>query len=274
MLPREILEISTANTSSSQTLGKHHHHHNPFRVLRSPDPTSLNNLTRIHQESSHQPPKPTTMAPNHLLRAAMPLRASMTPLSLTRPTLLQTTQITTPLRQKTTSTKPTPTTATPNTLTVPPRLRNYASVLKTGTVVSVGRMDRTVRVCHRHNTYDRHIGKYYPKETHYLVSDPRNSLRDGDVIEFSSGAPKSKHVHHVVERIITPFGVGISERPAVLSRAERDAAREARWAEKYVRREARILGREVDLRAEAMEMAAKRGRLLMRLSGRGCLLLS
>jgi ribosomal protein S17 len=120
-------------------------------------------------------------------------------------------------------------------------------------------MDRTVRVCHRHNTYDRHIGKYYPKETHYLVSDPRNSLRDGDVIEFSSGAPKSKHVHHVVERIITPFGAAISERPAVLSRAERDAEREARWAEKYVRREGRILGREIDLRTEAMEMAAKRG---------------
>ncbi|OQD82464.1 hypothetical protein PENANT_c021G06913 [Penicillium antarcticum] len=197
------------------------------------------------------------MAPNHFLRAAMPLR-TMTPLSVTRPTLLQTLQITTITRQKTTSTQPKPTN-TPDTLTLPPRLRAYASVLKTGTVVSVGRMDRTVRVCHRHNTYDRHIGKYYPKETSYLVSDPRNSLRDGDVIEFSSGAPKSKNVHHVVERIITPFGSAISERPAVMSRAERDAEREARWAEKYVRREGRVLGREVNLRAEALEMAVQRG---------------
>ncbi|KAJ5769869.1 uncharacterized protein N7511_001920 [Penicillium nucicola] len=197
------------------------------------------------------------MAPNHLLRAVMPLR-TMTPLALTRPVLFQTSKITVPHRQKTTSTQPKPEN-TPQTLTLPSRLRNYASVLKTGTVVSVGRMDRTVRVCHRHNTYDRHIGKYYPKETNYLVSDPRNSLRDGDVIEFSSGAPKSKHVHHVVERIITPFGSAISERPTVMSRAEREAEREARWAEKYLRREERILGREVDLRAEVLEMLAKRG---------------
>jgi len=127
--------------------------------------------------------------------------------------------------------------------------------MKTGTVVSVGKMDRTVRVLHRHNFWDRHIRKYYPKETHFLVSDPQNSLRDGDVIEFSSGAPKSRHVRHVVERIVTPFGEEIATRPAVLSKAEREAEREKRWAEKYLRRESRRLGREVDL----VEEAAKAG---------------
>lgn len=118
-------------------------------------------------------------------------------------------------------------------------------------MVSVGRMDRTVRVCHRHTSWDRHIRKFYPQETHYLVSDPRNSLRDGDIIEFSSGAPKSRNVHHVVERIVTPFGAAIEDRPAVLSKAEREAERETRWAAKYLRRESKRLGREVDLVKEA-----------------------
>lgn len=126
-------------------------------------------------------------------------------------------------------------------------LRNYASSLKTGTVVSVGRMQRTVTVSFRHNFWDKRIRKYYPKETRFLVSDPRSSLREGDVIEFSSGAPKSRHVHHVVERIITPFAVPIDERPAVMSPQERQAERENRWAAKYVRRESRRLGEEVDL---------------------------
>ncbi|KAJ5779738.1 Nucleic acid-binding OB-fold [Penicillium paradoxum] len=198
------------------------------------------------------------MAPSHLLRATMPLRTSiMTPLSLTRPSILQsTTYLSTPLRNASTTTQPTQPSGTDTQ--APSRLRNYASALKTGTVVSVGRMDRTVRVCHRHTTFDRHIRKYYPKETHYLVSDPRNSLRDGDIIEFSSGAPKSRHVHHVVERIITPFGEAISERPAVLTKAEREAERETRWAAKYLRRESKRLGREVDL----VEEAAKAGVVL------------
>ncbi|CAI7663853.1 unnamed protein product [Penicillium crustosum] len=186
------------------------------------------------------------MAPSHLLRATMPLRASITtPLSLTRPSILQsTTYITTPLRNASTTT-PTPT--QPKTIgtetQAPSRLRNYASALKAGTVVSVGRMDRTVRVCHRHTFWDRHIRKFYPKETHYLVSDPRNSLREGDIIEFSSGAPKSRNVHHVVERIVTPFGEAIENRPAVLSKEEREAERETRWAAKYLRRESKRLGR-------------------------------
>lgn len=67
------------------------------------------------------------------------------------------------------------------------------------------------------------------------------------MIEFSSGAPKGRRVHHVVERIVIPFAVPIEDRPAVMSREERQAERERRWAEKYVRRESRRLGTEVDL---------------------------
>lgn len=138
----------------------------------------------------------------------------------------------------------------------PAPLRNYAFALKTGTVTSVGRMERTVSVLHRHNTWDKRIRKYYPKETRYLVSDPRNSLRDGDVIEFSSGAPKSRHVHHIVERIITPFATPIEDRPAVMSREERQQEREERWATKYLRRESKRLDYEID----QADLVARTGR--------------
>jgi ribosomal protein S17 len=118
-------------------------------------------------------------------------------------------------------------------------LRQYPYRTRTGTVVTAGRMDRTVRVAHRHTTWDRHIRKWYARVTTYLVSDPRNSLREGDVIEFSSGAPKSRRVHHVVERIVSPFGVAIEERPPVMNREERDAERARKRAEKLERREQR-----------------------------------
>lgn len=103
----------------------------------------------------------------------------------------------------------------------------------------MGKMDRTVRVAHRHTTYDRRLRKTYPKVTHFLVADPRNSLREGDVIEFASGFPKSRTVHHVVERIVAPFGTPIDQRPPVMVREERDAAREEKRAAKWERREQR-----------------------------------
>ena len=74
-----------------------------------------------------------------------------------------------------------------------------------------------------------------------MVSDPRNSLREGDVIEFSSGARKSRRVRHVVERIVAPFGVSIEKRPAVMSREEREEERARKRAGKLQRREQKIL---------------------------------
>ena len=199
------------------------------------------------------------MAPNHLLRA-LPIRSIASPIAMTRSNILPSSlSLSHPARYASTSTpepsqNTTPAAApqsTSQTLQPPSLLRNYAYALKTGTVVSVGRMERTVTVLHRHNLWDKHIRKYYPQETRYLVSDPRNSLRQGDVIEFSSGAPKSRHVHHVVERIITPFSVPIKGRPSVLSRAERQQEREQRWAAKYLRRESRRLGKQIDLATAA-----------------------
>ncbi|KAJ5570603.1 uncharacterized protein N7459_010033 [Penicillium hispanicum] len=199
------------------------------------------------------------MAPSHLLRATMPIRSITSPIALARSTIgpstsllsqtIRSASMTSQNTSQRSARQPKVTAQTSNELLPPAPLREYGYTLKTGTVQSVGRMDRTVSVIHRHNTWDKRIRKFYPKEARYLVSDPRNSLREGDVIEFSSGAPKSRHVHHVVNRIITPFAVPIEDRPAVMSREERQAERERRWAEKYLRKESRRLGEEIDLAA-------------------------
>lgn len=170
-------------------------------------------------------------------------------LGLDSPPQTEPTQSSSPIRPKFKRSRPPSPPKAP--LKPPSRIRDYVSTLRFGTVVTVGCMDRTVRVCYQDREWDKRLQKYYPKETHFLVSDPRNSLREGDVIEFSSGAPKSRRVHHVVERILIPFGSPIEHRPAVMSREERDQERERRWAAKWLRRESRRLGRDVDLVAEA-----------------------
>ncbi|KAL4994982.1 hypothetical protein BDV10DRAFT_175713 [Aspergillus recurvatus] len=190
------------------------------------------------------------MAPNHILRAMQPLRSSMrstlplptqTPAAqqFKRPTLLSRRYSTFPPETATQRQEEAKPSARPSAQ--PPSLREYPYTLKKGTVVSVGRMDRCVRVEHRHTIWDDYLRKTYPKVTTFMVSDPRNSLREGDVIEFSSGYPKSRRVHHVVERIIAPFGETIEDRPAVLSRAERDAIRLEKRMAKAARREQRRL---------------------------------
>ncbi|KAI7976995.1 hypothetical protein EIK77_002505 [Talaromyces pinophilus] len=117
----------------------------------------------------------------------------------------------------------------------PPSIRQYPYTLKRGTVTSVGLMSKTVRVAYQHREWDRKIRKYYPKTTTYLVHDPRNSLREGDVIEFSSGAPRAPSVRHVVERIISPFGSAVEDRPAVMTREEREEEMVAKRMTKLMR---------------------------------------
>jgi small subunit ribosomal protein S17 len=72
-----------------------------------------------------------------------------------------------------------------------------------------------------------------------LVHDPNSSLRTGDVISISPGWRTSKRVHHVVSKIIAPFGDPIEARPPVPTEEERVAEREARMAEKRERRRRR-----------------------------------
>ena len=89
-------------------------------------------------------------------------------------------------------------------------------------MISAGRMDRTVRVKVVHQEWDKFFRRYFPKRTNYMVHDPRNSLREGDVVEFVDGWRVSRRVRHVVERIVAPFGTSPEERPPVMNWLERE----------------------------------------------------
>lgn len=97
-------------------------------------------------------------------------------------------------------------------------------------------MSRTVRVEYRHLTFSKHLNKTFPQKSNVLVADPNNSLREGDVIVFSNGWRKSKHVSHVVDKIVTPFGTPIEDRPPVMTRAEREALRDEKAMAKRQRK--------------------------------------
>jgi small subunit ribosomal protein S17 len=81
--------------------------------------------------------------------------------------------------------------------------------------------------------------QHFNRTTNLLVHDPRSSLRLGDVIAIEPGWRVSKHVHHVVSKIIAPFGDPIEARPPVPTFEERMEERERRRAEKEARKEAR-----------------------------------
>ncbi|PGH04370.1 hypothetical protein GX51_03529 [Blastomyces parvus] len=152
------------------------------------------------------------------------------------------------------TTNPTTTTATTTATTTTPAARTRHTI-KFGTVLTAGRMDKTVRVLHKHTAYHKRLHKSYPASTIYLVHDPCNSLRQGDVIEFSSGWRTSKNVRHVVERIVAPFGVPVDKRPRVLSWPEREALKAEREekAGKVMR-----VGRVKRLVAERLEIEKRR----------------
>ncbi|KAI9816533.1 MAG: hypothetical protein M1827_001665 [Pycnora praestabilis] len=108
-----------------------------------------------------------------------------------------------------------------------------------GVVVSAGKMMKTVKVRIAQQAYNSHIRKHFPAPTNLLVSDPRSSLREGDIVQLASGWRTSKHVRHVVTSIIAPFGPPIEQRPPVPTEEERVTEREAKQARKKERREAR-----------------------------------
>lgn len=98
-------------------------------------------------------------------------------------------------------------------------------------------MDKVVRVQFLSLQFDKHVKADFPDRKVFLVADPNNSLRQGDVIEFWSGWRSSRNVRHVVERIMTPFGTPVSERPPVMGLEERVAHRMQKRVEKRERKE-------------------------------------
>ncbi|EAS36378.2 uncharacterized protein CIMG_01732 [Coccidioides immitis RS] len=170
--------------------------------------------------------------------AASPLGSSFAAtacLSSRRPQYFNRPQINAPLSTDTSSsnTNATPSSPPPpppeesqvNQLTRKPQTPRHSIIKgithhKTGTVISAGKRDKVVQVVHITTHWDRNLHKYYPLKTRVSVSDPNNSLREGDVIEFSNGF-NFGNPKNVVERIIAPFETPISARPPVLTEPER-----------------------------------------------------
>jgi len=109
-------------------------------------------------------------------------------------------------------------------------------------VVSACLMQKTVKVRIGQQKWNAHIRKHFNRSSHLLVHDPASSLRVGDIISISPGWRASKHVHHVVNSILAPFGEPIEARPPVPTPEERIAEREAKRKLKELRRRAERRG--------------------------------
>ncbi len=99
--------------------------------------------------------------------------------------------------------------------------------------------------------------QHFNRTTNLLVHDPRSSLRLGDVIAIEPGWRVSKHVRHVVSKIIAPFGDPVEARPPVPSFEERMGERERKRAEKDARREARRREGAVEGRGQEKKLGNK-----------------
>ena len=80
--------------------------------------------------------------------------------------------------------------------------------------------------------------QHFKDHSDHLVHDPNSSLNIGDVVSLRPFRA-AKHVHHVVQEILVPFGTPIDQRPPVLTRAESQAQYEAKRGEKLQRRSLR-----------------------------------
>ncbi|KAI0012404.1 nucleic acid-binding protein [Xylariaceae sp. FL0662B] len=126
-----------------------------------------------------------------------------------------------------------------------------------GIVVSAGLMDKTVKVKLAGMRWEPRVQKYFRDPRFRLVHDPRNSVRQGDVVAITPSWRESQHVRHVVKHIVAPYGAPIDERPPVPTLEERVAEREAKRAAKDQRRAAL---KEAAAQARAEELAAEEAR--------------
>ncbi|KAI1489701.1 hypothetical protein F5X96DRAFT_639792 [Biscogniauxia mediterranea] len=136
-----------------------------------------------------------------------------------------------------------------------------------GIVVSAGLMEKTVKVKLGGVRWEPRVQKYFKQPQFKLVHDPRNSVRQGDVVAITPSWRVSQHVRHVIKHIIAPYGEPIEARPAVPTLEERVAERAEKRARKDERRKV-IKEERARVRAEARaeriarKEAKKRGRLI------------
>lgn len=131
-----------------------------------------------------------------------------------------------------------------------------------GIVVSAGLMDKTVKVKLGGQRWEKRINKHFKQPRYALVHDPRNSVRQGDIISIQTSWRESQHVRHVVKHILAPYGEAIEARPAVPSLEE---LIEEKIAKRAAKNERRVQKKEEQRRADAAEreaaLEAKRAKL-------------
>ncbi|KAK3689980.1 hypothetical protein B0T22DRAFT_183381 [Podospora appendiculata] len=130
-----------------------------------------------------------------------------------------------------------------------------------GVVVSAGLMQRTVKVRVGGQKWNSFLQKHFDAPKTYLVHDPADSLRTGDVVSITPGFRTSKSKRHVVKSIIAPAGVPVEERPAVPSEAERW---ERKAAQKLAKEARKTLRDHAQKTADALERAARLARKAQR----------
>ncbi|KAB5542613.1 ribosomal protein S17 [Coniochaeta sp. 2T2.1] len=108
-----------------------------------------------------------------------------------------------------------------------------------GVVVTAGLMQRTVKVRVGGQAWNGRLKKFFDDPKTFLVHDPNDSLRAGDVVAITPGYRRSKQKRHVVKHIIAPSGTPIDARPPIPTEEERWTADAARRAAKDERRTAR-----------------------------------
>ncbi|QDS71700.1 hypothetical protein FKW77_008374 [Venturia effusa] len=134
---------------------------------------------------------------------------------------------------------------------------------KVGVVISAGKMMKTVKVRVAKQKWNKRIQKYYDEPFNILVSDPTQSVREGDVISCIPGLRSSSTVRHVVTGIIAPMGPPLSERPPVPTESQRLAAREADRAARDIKQAAKgraVAGRRAAERRRSEEIARQEQR--------------
>ncbi|KAI0550905.1 hypothetical protein F4679DRAFT_582980 [Xylaria curta] len=128
-----------------------------------------------------------------------------------------------------------------------------------GIVVSAGLMDKTVKVRLGGQRWEQRVHKWFKEPRYKLVHDPRNSLRQGDVVAITPSWRESQHVRHVVKHIIAPYGgVGIDQRPPIPTMEERAAERLAKREAKDERRALHRSIEEALLAAERLALDARK----------------
>ncbi|KAL1881376.1 hypothetical protein VTK73DRAFT_4383 [Phialemonium thermophilum] len=105
-----------------------------------------------------------------------------------------------------------------------------------GVVVSAGLMQRTVKVRVGGQKWNGKVKKFFKDPQTFLVHDPNDSLRTGDIVAITPGWRTSKNKRHVVKRVIAPSGTPIDERPPIPSEDERWEAKIAKKKAKDERR--------------------------------------